>query len=256
MGIVIRKAIYAFVPCILFFLLFSCSHQTREKLQEAEAIRNLGEAYFKEGKYTPALKELLKALEMNPDDPYTHYTLGLTYMAKEKPGMAVPHFEEAIELKPDYAPAINNLGTAYLALEKWDDAINTFKKLTNDLLYATPHYPLSNIGFAYYKKGEYETARDYYKKALDQEPSFIIAMYGMGRTQIALGNLKDAMVILKKGEALAPLSPEIQFELGKLYTLINDTGKAKEAFQKVIKLSPDTPLAETAKVELESLPNI
>ena len=38
--------------------------------QQGEALRNLGEEYYKQGDYTSALKELLKAEALYPDDAF------------------------------------------------------------------------------------------------------------------------------------------------------------------------------------------
>ena len=45
------------------------------------------------------------------------------------------------------------------------------KPLQADLLYATPEYPLSNLGLAHYHKGEYETAEKYYRNPWRWTPS-------------------------------------------------------------------------------------
>ena len=95
--------------------------------KQGESSRNLGEAYMAQGNYTAALKELLAAEQLTPDDPYLHNDLGLTYMAKDRLDLAIQHFKKALSLKPDYAPAMNNLGTAYLAQQNWDAAIVCFK---------------------------------------------------------------------------------------------------------------------------------
>ena len=138
--------------------LFSCSANLELRKKQGEASKNLGGEYYRQGDYTSALREFLKAEKLYSNDPYLHYDLGLTYKAKNKPDLAVKHFEKAIEMKPDYAPAKNALGTVYLDKKEWDTAIQYFKEITGNLLYATPFLPLSNIGWAYYNKKEYPLA--------------------------------------------------------------------------------------------------
>ncbi len=118
---------------------------------------------------------------MNPEDPFLQNDLGLVYMAKNSLENAENHFKKAIDIKPDYAPAKNtNLGVVYLAQEKW--AIAVFKELTGDLLYATPHYPLTNLGWAYYNKQQYEIEK-YYREAIGYDANYSPALRGLGRTQ-------------------------------------------------------------------------
>lgn len=162
-----RKNLFFGTALTLFiFCIVSCSANLEVKKRQEEASRELGEAYMAQGNYTAALREFLKAEKFYGEDRHLHNDLGLTYMAKEKLELAIGHFKKAIELSPDYGPARNNLGTAYLAKKDWNAAIVTFKALTEDILYATPHYPLSNLGWAYYNKKNMNSRKRIIKKAL------------------------------------------------------------------------------------------
>ena len=105
---------------VIGFLSGCVPNETLRK--QGESSRNLGEAYMAQGNYTAALKELMAAEQLTPDDPYLHNDLGLTYMVKDRLDLAIRHFKKALALKPDYAPAMNNLGAAYLAQQNRDAA--------------------------------------------------------------------------------------------------------------------------------------
>ncbi|MBW1753047.1 MAG: tetratricopeptide repeat protein [Deltaproteobacteria bacterium] len=125
--------VFCFAACT------STSLEVRKK--QAEAGRNLGEAYLKQGNYTLALREFLKAKELYGNNKFLHDDLGLTYMAKDRLDLAIKHFKKALAIDPGYAPAKNNLGTAYMEKKDWDTAIKYFKEIAGDLLYATPQFP-------------------------------------------------------------------------------------------------------------------
>jgi len=241
---------------LLIFGLVSCTANLEVRKKQGESSRNLGEAYYKEGDYTAALREFLKAQELTPDDPILYNDLGLTYKAKGKPDLAIKHFKKALELKHDYAPAKNNLGTAYMAKKDWDLAIKEFKEVAQDLLYVTPHYPLSNLGLAYYNKGEYQLAAKYYIEALELEPSFIFALRGLGVTYIAMGKGPEAVATLEVGVKNYPRVPQLHFDIGEAYILSRSYEKAFDAFQKVINLVPNTPLARKAQIEVQKIKNL
>ena len=216
-----NRFIWAASMSLLFFLV-SCTANLELRKNQEEALRNFGEAYIREGAYTKALRKLLEAEKLYAEDPHLQYDLGLVYMAKEKPNKAIEHFKKAVEIKPDYTPAKNSLGVAYLAQKKWDDAIACFKEITGDLLYVTPHYPLSNLGWAYYNKKKYRLAEKYYQDALKIEPKFVIALHGLGKTYIAMGRISEAVATLEKVIELAPDSPlavEAQKEAKKIKNL-------------------------------------
>jgi type IV pilus assembly protein PilF len=221
--------------------------------KQADASRNLGEVYMNQGQYTAALKELLEAEKKYPNDPMISNSLGLAYLAKERPELAVDHFKKAVKLQPDFSSAINNLGNAYLRLNQWDAAIEQFRSLSDDLIYATPHYPLTNIGFAYYNKGEFGNAEKYYQEALKLQPKFIIALRGLGRTYLKMGEVAKAQEVLFEAISSEPDFTPAYIDLAKSYQMSGETEKAKNAYQHVIRTAPESPFAKEAQNALKEL---
>jgi type IV pilus assembly protein PilF len=166
----------------------------------------------------------------------------------------VEHFKKAISIKSDYAPAMNNLGTAYLALQDWDAAIACFEPITGDLLYATPHFPLSNLGLAYYNQKQYDPAVKYYQRALKLEPGFSPAILGLSRTYQAQGKRSEVISLLEEGVKMQPKSPDLYNELGAAYTASKNFTAAVAAYSRAIDLFPaSSPQAKEAQKALDSL---
>ena len=224
---------------MLSSLLWSCGGQEAQRDEQlASATREIGEAYMRQGDYTSALRELIKAESMNPEDPFVQNSLGLCYMAKKRMPDAISHFQKAVALKPSYTPARNNLGAAYLAVEEWDKAIETFKEITRDALYATPQFPLSNLGLAYYRKGDYPTSLNFYKEALKLQPDLVNALFGTGRTYLAMNQGRLALRYLEQAVQLAPNVAEIHFHLGEAYLLTGQIEQARASYETVVDLAP------------------
>jgi Tfp pilus assembly protein PilF len=262
----IRKS--SFIIFIIFILFFvSCTSYIAKQKKQEEAIRNLGEAYMAEGKYTLALRELLRAEEIYHNDPFLHNDLGLVYMVKGKNDLAIDHFKKAVSLKHDYAPALNNLGNAYMAKGDWDMAIACFQKVTKNLLYVTPHKPLSNMGWAYYKKKEYKLAEKYFLDALELQPEFLKALLGLGQTYIMLNRLPEAVATLEtavtvyeravekleKNDKPSPRFAVLYFKLAKAYRLSQSYAKAIDAYNRVVELFPGSRQAKEAKKKAEEI---
>ena len=236
-------------------LIASCTAQdpNRDK-RIAEAKRDIGEAYMRQGDYTSALRELLEAEKLNPDDHIVQNDLGICYMNKKRMADAIVHFKKAVAIKPSYAAARNNLGTAYLALKEWDTAIGIFREISKDALYGTPHYPLANIGLAYYHKGEYKIALRYYKEALRMQGNFVNALRGAGRCYLALNDGRMALRYLSSAVKIAPKAPELHFELAEANLLIGQTGQAIVSYESAIEFAmPESDIAAKAKRRLRSI---
>jgi len=234
---------------VFIFGLASCADIELLKKQE-EAGRLVGEAYMSQNDYTAALNELLKAERTYTNDPHLHNDLGLVYMAKDQLLLAIEHLKKAVALKPDYAPARNNLGTAYLAMKNWDSAIVCFKEVSRDLLYATPHYPLSNLGWAYYNKKEFALAEQFYREALKIDPNFPIALRGLGLTYLAIGNPRDAVISFERAVKYAPVFPELFSDLAGAYAILKEYNKALLFYRKVVDTAPGSQLAVEARNEI------
>ena len=242
-----KKIVYLVPLLILFFFSLSCTGDLEVRKRQAIASRNLGESFMMQGKHTAALNEFIKAKELFPDDPYLYYDLGLVYMAKEKPELAVLNLKKAIELKADFASAKNSLGAVYLVKEDWDKAIAIFKEVVQDLLYATPHYPLSNLGFAYFSKKEFGLAEKYYLEALGKDPEYVIAWRGLGRTYLATDRASKAVEAFEKAIRLSPNTTQLYMDLGNACKITRDFKKAYKAYAKVIELDPEGPLNKEAR---------
>ena len=249
-----RRTILFLLVGAAMLLVPACAPQkaaTPQDRKKGVAARNLGEAYLQEERYTSALAELLKALELIPDDPILHNDLGLVYMAKESSDLAVEHFQKAIHLKPDYSLAKNNLGSAYLVRKEWSKAIPLLEEVTKDMLYATPHFPLANLGWAYYNLGDYGKAREYLTKALDAVPNFLVAQLNLGRVNLATGRLHDALALFEAAAENAPKNAALLLEMGRTYRLLGDYRSARLALKGAIEYAKDSEVALEASKELK-----
>ena len=246
--------------CYLFFALIflvSCASKnlnTEHKKEIAIATQRLGEEYYNAGKFTAALKNLLEARKVLHNDPYLHNSLGLVYLAKERYDLAENQFKKALNLKPDYIHAKNNLGAAYLKQKKWNLAIQCFKEVLDNLLYATPEIPLSNLGWAYFHQKMYKTAKKYFRKSLEIRPDFLISIHGLASIYIETGYFSMAVDFLHHVLERKPGAAILHSDLAKVYEVLKDFDKARRSWNIVLKLVPETSsLAREAQKRLFEL---
>ena len=244
----------AFCLTLCLFNVSCATTNWQQKKEQGMKIRTIGEVYLKQGNYRSALRELQRAQQYYADDPLLHNDLGLTYFAMEQFDLAVRHFKTALDLRPDFAAAQNSLGKAYFKQKDYDSAIEAFKNLKTDLLYATPHYPLANLGEVYYAKKEYAQAEKYYLAALKIDPRFAFALRGLGKTYLATGNVPAAVEALEKAVASVPGYTTAYLDLAEAYTQTGSYTKARHAYQQVISLAPDSDLAIHAEKLAARLP--
>ncbi len=233
--------------------LLSCATNSVQQRRIAEATVELGEAHLNQGNFTAALKELLDAEKVLPNDPFLHNDLGVAYMGKERFDLAERHFKRAVALKSDYIPAKNNLGTAYLKQKKYDKAIECYRQFSTDLLYSTPHFAFSNMGWAYLGKKNHVLAQKYFSKALNLNPDFINAVHGLATSQIQSGDARKAEALIKKTLKKQPRASILHADLARIYEARNQSARAKAAWKRVLLFAPETsPLALEAELKLNN----
>ena len=160
-------------------------------------------------------------------------------MGKRIEDRAIKAFNKALTLKPDYTKALNNLGVAYLRDKKWDIAINTFNKVLEDITYPTPHYPLTNIGWAQMKQNNYPTARKYFLDALREVPGFIQATHGLAQLYIRTGQPDRAIEYLDKNIKRSKDTVIFHADLAQAYEASGQASQAIKTWRVVMHLTAE-----------------
>jgi len=238
---------------ILLLVITGCASHEKEQIKIANATRSLGESYMAQGNHIAALRELLNAERIMPHDPFLQYDLGLVYMAREKYNLAEIHLKKAVALKNNYTAAQNSLGVAFMKQKRWDAAIPLFQKTADNLLYGTPHYPLSNIGWAFLGKGDLKGAEVNFKKALKIKPDFINAIHGLASVYLAKGQTSLSRQSLEKALIKYPNSAILHADLAKTLEILGLRKEARQSWQQVISLAPESELSEKATKQVSRL---
>ncbi len=250
----LRRGGYLWV-LLLLISLAACANKARLQEQAGNHI-NIGTAYLGSGQYNSAMKELLEAQRLTPDDPKVHYLLGISYHGKGLDERAIGEFQRAIALNPEYSAVHNYLGAVYLDQGRLDDAIASFTRALANILYDTPATTLYNLGRAYYAKGQYDTALKQYRDAVSREPGSVLMPLiekELGRVWLAKDDTGEAIHHFLKSIELAPSLAESHYWLGICYRKQNRTAEAEAAFRTVGKLTPDSEFGRKAQEQMRSM---
>ncbi len=118
---------------------------------DASSYLKYGITYYKYGQYPFAIKELTKAIDLDPKLVDAHTCLGLAYMEVREDQKAMYEFKEAIRLDPNSSQAHLGLGNWYRLYGLYDEAMIELKKATKlDPLCEDAYYIMA---LAYKEKG-------------------------------------------------------------------------------------------------------
>ncbi len=159
------------------------------------AVVILAHAYYQKKLYDTAetiLDMLLKdRKDAAPKNSYVYYVYGLVYDKTNEPVKALKAYQKAVELKPDYGNALVNLGVHQLRNKQYDDAMQTYEKLSGDLGY-TDAKTWNSLGSAYRgKSADYDPgtesknswllkAETAFKKSTQADRNYGPAYYNLG----------------------------------------------------------------------------
>lgn len=213
----------------------------------------MGLSYLGERNYTAALIDLTEAEKLDPDNPDVLYHLGMAYMGKKRPDLAEARLQRAIMLKSNYSAARNDLGVAYLELKRWDNAIQQFKIVKDDLFYDNSENATINLGLAYLGKGDYQKALAELHPLAAINPRNPVIRLSLGRVLFAMDKSEQAIGEYKKAIEIYRDYGAAHYYLGQAQLKLNNLDAARTAFNEAVKLIPDTELGRAALGYLDLL---
>jgi uncharacterized caspase-like protein len=134
----------------------------------------------------PAMKELDKKLQLNPNDAAAYYKRGQLYAQYEDFARAVKDFDMVIRLAPKDAEAFNNRCWANAMIGELQSAL----KDCDNALALRPSYldALDSRGLVKLKMGQPSNAIADYDAALRINPKHASSLYGRGIAKLRIGN--------------------------------------------------------------------
>jgi tetratricopeptide (TPR) repeat protein len=208
--------------------------------RDAQAHGLLGRAYFSLGKVESAREELTRALELDPQDSLTTYTLALVYLRQRDRDEAARIFSE-LGKQQGSPPRFHLLvGRAYSDAGYEREAQDELK----EALRAEPRLQFDRYFLALSLLRERKApALEQGKKELAEElklfPNEFAARYLLGLLLEFERRWKEAAPELLQATRLSSDSPDPYIHLGSVYLELGEAGSAVEALQNALRLTKE-----------------
>ena len=164
----------------------------------APANQGIGQAFLQKGKLREAETALKKAVELDPSSWLPHNLLGLLYDQEQKHDEAITAYKAALNLHPHDEGILNNLGLAYALTGDHETAVHYFEEAA--AAGSTSPKLHNNLGLAYAHQQRYADALESFKKATDEPRAY----NNLGVVLLGIGNAKVAAVCFEKAIELEP----------------------------------------------------
>ena len=183
------------------------------KLYATLAWTHIGDLLYQSSKspeisFAKASKNIEKALALDSEDWYAHYSLSFLNLFRKEHDKAVSAAQSAIALNPNAADAYWVLGFALIMSGRTEEGIRLIEKAMRLHPMPPDHY-LMDVGFGYYFLGRYEDAIEIHKELLKRTPDRFGVLLYLTATYSASGREEEAR---HQAEELLRLDPSFSLE--------------------------------------------
>jgi len=148
---------------------------------------NLAVQFFQDAYRHQMKGELEEAAELYRKSIDTHPTaeahtfLGWTYSFMGNFDAAIAECQRAIEIDPEFGNPYNDIGAYLIEKGEIEEAIPWLEKATCAARYDNPAFPYFNLGRVWEAKHDYARALASYRRALELDPEYTLALAGIRR---------------------------------------------------------------------------
>jgi type IV pilus assembly protein PilF len=231
---------FIFIILSLFVAACATTDHNRELNETAELHMQIADSHYNNGNYPLALKELLIAEDLNPNNPEVQAALGRVYFARDRFDLSEKHYKKAISIKPEFTEAKNNLARVYIEFGQLKQAEVLLKDVMLDLTYVNFPKAYANYGVLQFKRKDYPSAITYFKKSLERDRENCYTLVYLGRSYL---EMKDTVLGVSQLEKSIPFCNQIDSDEALYYSAIalyrnHQEDKAKLRFEELLKLYP------------------
>ena len=177
--------------------------------------RNIGKAYYEQGKYMEAIGEFQKVVASGKAPATDHFNLGLALMQANKLDEALGELTTAKQMDPKLVAADYNLGILYKRELRYPDAEAELKRVVA----ADPQDPAAwfNLGTVYFAEKRLEDALAAYQQVVNMgfgqgQNFYVAALFRTFNTYVRLKRDEDAQKALKIHEKMRDKVPSISLQ--------------------------------------------
>ena len=256
-GIMLRRM----AILVAFFFLLGNPESAGVQHEAAAARKNeateklkSGAAFLQRGEVEQAIRELKKALALDPQSAAGHMLLGQAYLGLRSVSMiaeAKAELQQALDLDPSLLWARFYLAKVHMDLGRYDRAREELELG----LQARPNVPhfLSLLGEVHRKLRNPNLTIELNRQAVKLDPALTPAYYYIGLAYMDLNQEDDAIAALESSINSPYVAPEMYLTLGSLYARRKRYEEGEELCRKAVALDPSRPEAHVNLAQLYNL---
>jgi len=220
----------------------------------------LAYCYARLGQPQLAQKALLRTLELHDGCVEAMGGLAALYLNEDRVSEALGLLKRAYQLEPDNPAVLNHLATHHFYKQQYDKAHKLANRaFLNSASAAVRSESCYHIARCFHAKSDYASALQWYSQSFKENPAYMAPQFGLGQMHLVNNDTPRAIECFEKVLKASPDNVDALKVLGSLYSSTDRRALALERLTKATELSPHDVDAwlEMARVQednLESLP--
>lgn len=250
------------VLLLLSTILISCSSRKKESTpEERRALIYYGQGTrnLMDKDYTKALRNLLEANNLKPNDSKINTNLGMAYYFKNTIGLALKHLKLALKLDPKNSDARINIATIYMQTNDLDNAEKQYLLILENLIYEKQFRTYYNLGVLELKRRNTKAAIKYFITSTQTNENYCPAFHQLGSIYYKQGNYINALKMFKEAtHGTCYENPEPHYMQALTLIKLGRYGMATTKLEKMTErfaLTKYEALARSALVKIRNIRN-
>jgi tetratricopeptide (TPR) repeat protein len=208
----------------------------REEPENVQAVQLLGDCYLRMGEYKETINLLQPASKTHPDDLAIAYMLGTALLRNKQREEGAAVIDRILH-NGDTAESHLLLGMTKFEAMEYPEAIADLTKAAE----LDPNLPdvYSYLGQAQMASGDMKAAREAFEKELSVNPNDFESNVRLAVLMKQDGNYERAHQLLHRALLVRPKDPGALYQVGATYLAAGDMNRALPALEAVVKQYPN-----------------
>ncbi len=176
-------------------------------------------------------------LSNSPELVMARNNLGMAYLDQGVNESAIAEFKKGLKVEPYNVPILKNLCRIYLDRNRIIEAEDLIKPVLSTSLNDSQIIKLWADIQA--RKNLYDEAIGGYNRAIQLNPDYVSAYFGLGDTQEKIGNHREALSVYQRALLIAPLNPYLLNNTGVVYEHLGMINLAIKMYSDALRIKPD-----------------
>lgn len=176
-------------------------------------------------------------LESDPFSKIAWYHKGVAAFFSGNIHQSLNCFDFALTIDADYIPPRLFKADLLFSMGLYSQSVKIYQELKQ--AFEDHAEVFCSIGICYEKMKQYDSALDYYKKAIRSDQNCSEAWFGKGVVESYCHNINEGIDNIQTAIELDEINPDYWFTLGLIYLNQKDYSKARRAFNQVLKIEPN-----------------